>query len=93
MSGPAPSNVDRYVPGQNSRSRSPLPRRREGRRPGARRERGDRGGRGGERVAKDGRPKKTQEELDAEMDDYWGAKENGTEAAAVEAHDDIDMIE
>jgi THO complex subunit 4 len=46
-------------------------------------------------VAKDGRPKKTQEELDAEMEDYWGAKENGNgnEAAATEAQDDIDMIE
>lgn len=66
-----------------------------------RRERGDRGGRGGggggERVARDGRPKKTQEELDAEMEDYFGAKENGngTEpaAAATAAQDDIDMIE
>ena len=98
MSGPAPSNVDRYVPGKTSRSRSPLPRRRDGRRPGARRERGDRGGRGGgDRLAKDGRPKKTQEELDAEMEDYWGAKENGTETAAAAtataAQDDIDMIE
>jgi len=96
VSGPAPSNVDRYVPGQHSRSRSPLPRRRDGRRPGARRERGDRGGRGGERLAKDGRPRKTQEELDAEMEDYWGAKENGNEpaaAAATEAQDDVDMIE
>lgn len=93
VSGPAPSNVDRYVPGQDNRSRSPLPHRRDGRRPGARRERGDRGGRGGERLAKDGRPKKTQEELDAEMEDYWGAKENGTEAAGTAAQDDIDMIE
>jgi THO complex subunit 4 len=99
VSGPPPSNVDRYVPGRGSRSRSPRPRR-DGRRPGARRERGDRrggGGRGGsERVAKDGRPKKTQEELDAEMDDYWGAKDNGAEtsaAPATSAQDDIDMIE
>jgi len=98
VSGPPPSNVDRYVPGRGSRSRSPRPRRgRDGRRPGARRERGERagGGRGGERLAKDGRPKKTQEELDAEMEDYWGAKENGTEPAepAAAAVDDIDMIE
>ena len=93
--GPAPSNVDRYVPGQGSRSRSPLPRRREGRRPGARRERGERSGRGGDRLAKDGRPKKTQEELDAEMEDYWGQKENGTAevATTTAAQDDIDMIE
>ncbi|EHL02625.1 putative mRNA export protein mlo3 [Glarea lozoyensis 74030] len=98
VSGPPPSNVDRYVPGRGSRSRSPRPRR-DGRRAGARRERGDRrgGARGGsERVAKDGRPKKTQEELDAEMDDYWGAKDNGAEtsaAPAASAQDDIDMIE
>ncbi|KAH8657448.1 hypothetical protein BGZ60DRAFT_383410 [Tricladium varicosporioides] len=85
--GPPPSNVDRYVPGRGDRgdrSRSPRPRQRDGRRPGARRERGDRrGGRGGsERLARDGRPKKTQEELDAEMEDYWGAKENGAADAA-----------
>jgi THO complex subunit 4 len=73
-----------------------MPRRREGRRPGARRERGERSGRGGDRVSKDGRPKKTQEELDAEMEDYWGAKENGngTETTAAAApQDDVDMIE
>ncbi|KAF4626155.1 hypothetical protein G7Y89_g12006 [Cudoniella acicularis] len=102
VSGPPPSNVDRYVPGRGSRSRSPRPRPRDGRRPGARRERGDRrGGRGGggERLARDGRPKKTQEELDAEMEDYWGSKANGTEAAAEPAPapapvtDDVDMIE
>lgn len=96
--GPTPNNVDRYVPGENRRSRSPMPRRREGgRRPGARRERGERGGRSGrggsERLAKDGRPRKTQEELDAEMEDYWGAKENGSGAATESVQDDIDMIE
>jgi len=97
--GPAPNNVDRYVPG-DSRSRSPMPRQRQGRRPGERRVRGERGGRGGgsERTARDGRPKKTQEELDAEMDDYWGggAKENGTGETGettTAAQDDIDMIE
>ncbi|PVH78836.1 RNA-binding domain-containing protein [Cadophora sp. DSE1049] len=105
VSGPAPTNVDRYVPGgTRSRSRSPRPRRRDGRRPGARRERGERagGGRGGggagDRLARDGRPRKTQEELDAEMEDYWGQKENGNggEAPVAEAApngDDIDMIE
>lgn len=53
-----------------------------------------------------GRPKKTAEELDAEMEDYWGSKgeekpngtsnaQNGTTAAAAAAvgDDDIDMIE
>jgi THO complex subunit 4 len=103
VSGPPPTHVDRYVPGRGSRSRSPQRPRRDGRRPGARRERGDRrgGGRGGsERIAKDGRPKKTQEELDAEMEDYWGAKENGnahtaanTAPAAAPVEEDIDMIE
>jgi THO complex subunit 4 len=46
-------------------------------------------------MAKDGRPKKTQEELDAEMEDYWGAKENGNgaEGVATAAQDDVDMIE
>jgi THO complex subunit 4 len=46
-------------------------------------------------MAKDGRPKKTQEELDAEMEDYWGAKENGTttETAPAVVQDDVDMIE
>ncbi|CZT09831.1 related to RNA and export factor binding protein [Rhynchosporium graminicola] len=112
VTGPAPSNVDRYVPGgTRSRSRSPRPRRREGRRPGARREGGERRGGGegrrgggagnGDRLARDGRPRKTQEELDAEMEDYWGQKDggaaNGAEAPATEAAaingDDIDMIE
>jgi THO complex subunit 4 len=53
-------------------------------------------------LARDGRPKKTQEELDAEMEDYWGNKgangatEAGTEVAVAPAStavDDIDMIE
>lgn len=76
----APNGIDRYVPGRDhGRSTS---RRGHGgvegrRRPGERRERG------GERAGRDGRdseghrlvngrPRKTQEELDAEMEDYWG---------------------
>lgn len=99
VSGPAPEGVDRYVPGRNARSRSP-PRRRDGRRPGARRERGDRGTAPGNRPTP--RPRKTQEELDAEMEDYWGGnanKETATEAevsappAAAAAGDDIEMAE
>lgn len=46
-----------------------------------------------------GRPRKTQEELDKEMEDYWGGKQeeaNGgaaSEAApAVVEDDDVDMI-
>ncbi|KAF5026259.1 hypothetical protein F66182_1649 [Fusarium sp. NRRL 66182] len=105
--------IDRYVPGQGSR-RSPMPRQRGqgGRRPGARRE-----GRGGGRDQEGGgrggrsnpRAKKTQEELDAEMADYFGgdgaqAAEpiNQSDAAPAQAPaptqgqtltDDIDMIE
>lgn len=106
--GPAPPNVDRYVPGDRS-SRSPRPpRRRDGRPPGARRERGERSERprGGGREAgarPERRPKKTQEELDAEMDDYWGAsKANGGEDAAASTSEpvaaapisqDVEMIE
>ncbi|KAF7546040.1 hypothetical protein G7046_g9422 [Stylonectria norvegica] len=106
-------DIDRYVPGKGSRSRSPMPRRRGGdggRRPGARRERGGRdgrdqgrdqdGGRGGR--ANNPRTKKTQEELDAEMADYFGGNSAPAAAAAPEpasattapVHvDDIDMIE
>lgn len=115
VSKPPPENVDRYVPGDRGdrpdrrrRSRSPLPRRgRDGRRPGARRERGDRNaGRGGERPTRESRPKKTQEELDAEMDDYFGngskqednVNDTANEApvAATEHNqtgDDIEMVE
>lgn len=102
--GAARKGIDRYVPsGGASRSRSPLPNRRRegGRRPGARRE--GRGGRReeGERKPREGRSKKTQEELDAEMDDYFGGGEpahtsapaNGNGQGAEAAGDDIDMIE
>lgn len=106
--------IDRYVPGRGSRSRSPAPRRRGGggggnggRRPGARREPGaggrdnesGRGGRGSARPSK-----KTQEELDAEMADYFGGGSapaadseaqpaNGASTAAAPTGDDVDMIE
>lgn len=108
--------IDRYVPngredgreGGRDRSRSPRgPRRRGGRRPGARREgvdnggdgqEGGRGGRGNARI------KKTQDELDAEMDDYFtkteGEATNGAGPAATAegtapapGPGDIDMIE
>ena len=95
---PPPENIDRYVPGQrNGRSSS----HRGGRRPGERRERGGRDGEGHKMV--NGRPRKTAEELDAEMDDYWGGAgnqaENGNKSAPAaqdpvpEGGDDIDMIE
>ncbi|RVX71532.1 hypothetical protein B0A52_05104 [Exophiala mesophila] len=92
-----PDNIDRYVPGQRGGGRDSS--RRGGRRPGERRERRD--GEGHKVV--NGRPRKTAEELDAEMDDYWGGAapgggQNGTGApaattAAQPAADDIDMIE
>lgn len=102
----APPDVDRYVPGRASRS--PIRRRgtpREGgRRPGQRREEGGGGGRGGRRPRTDdegrplvgGRPRKTAEELDAEMADYFGGKGEapaGNGAATNEANGggDIDM--
>ncbi|KAB5563434.1 hypothetical protein GE09DRAFT_1285340 [Coniochaeta sp. 2T2.1] len=114
-------DVDSYRP-SGSRSPRPSrgPRRDGGgggggRRPGGRGEgrgRGPRGGggggeRGGERTARDGRPRKTQEELDAEMDNYFNAQQanGGGEQAAANDQDagngnrnagnieDIDMIE
>ena len=94
----APENIDRYVPGQRSGTRDTS--RRGGRRPGEKRERRD--GDGGSRLV-NGRPRKTAEELDAEMDDYWGSAgaapaENGNKASGVTSAtgaggDDIDMIE
>ncbi|ROT35263.1 RNA-binding domain-containing protein [Sodiomyces alkalinus F11] len=101
----ASRGIDRYVPGPRS-SRSPLPSRRRGgggggggRRPGARREAAP-AGRGNSRSGQ--RPRKTQEELDAEMADYFnGGGDNGAPAPAQTgavssdqtATDDIDMIE
>ena len=82
-----------------------MPRRRDGdrggRRPGGRRDapRDQESGRGGRGNP---RPKKTQEELDAEMDNYFGgnsapaaeqAGETAPAAAAPVHTDDIDMIE
>lgn len=119
VSKPAPENIDRYVPGQSG-GRSPRQRssgREGGRRPGERRERGGgRGGRGARSERGDGdvrmvngRPRKTQEELDAEMEDYWdNANAHSSEAKvaptastapvvaapmATAGEEDIDMIE
>lgn len=98
-------NIDRYVPGgRRDRDRSPIRGRgrERGRRPGAGRDRGrGNAGEGGDRPGRDGRPKKTQEELDAEMEDYFNAQasSNGggqapaAAAAAPVAEEDIDMIE
>ena len=82
-----PEGVDRYEPGGRD-SRSPMPgrrgggRERGGRRPGARREESGRGGGRGKEGRPGPRPKKTAEELDAEMEDYFGG--NGDGAAAAE---------
>ncbi|KAJ4514348.1 hypothetical protein HRR83_002003 [Exophiala dermatitidis] len=96
---PAPENIDRYIPGQrDNRSSS----HRGGRRPGERRERAPRDADSHKLV--NGRPRKTVEELDAEMDDYWGGagntqggtQNNGAPApqeARPEGGDDVDMIE
>lgn len=96
MTKPAPENIDRYIPGQHdSRSSS----HRGGRRPGERRERAPKESDGHRLVG--GRPRKTAEELDAEMDDYWGGgpQEGGpannaapAQAAVPAGGDDIDMI-
>jgi THO complex subunit 4 len=95
--------IDRYVPGMENRSRSPRPPRRQGRRPGNRRDGGSGRDqdeeRNGQRRGREGRLKKTQEELDAEMEDYFGSGSNGASARpanggsnAAVANDD-DMIE
>lgn len=102
-SKPAPEGVDRYVPSpmdsrngrrRRSRARSAIVRGR-----GSNRDRDD-GGKG--RTFANGRPRKTQEELDMEMEDYWGGGKgddtgnaNGAPAngAPVADDGDIDMIE
>ncbi|KAI1170546.1 hypothetical protein F4777DRAFT_107857 [Nemania sp. FL0916] len=61
--------IDRYVPETGRRSHSPRPRRPRGRRAGTRRENAGEGA--ARNTGRNGRPKKTQEELDAEMADYF----------------------
>ena len=111
-SKPPPEGVDRYVPGQSRRNRhsrtrsprgrSPINRRRSptGRRGEGRRD-DQNSGRGERREPRTvgGRPRKTQEELDREMEDYWGNKsdQNGVAggkqpaAAATTAADEMDI--
>jgi len=80
---PPPENIDRYIPGQNGRG---------GRGRGGPRERPPRG-----EPRPGARPRKTAEELDAEMDDYWGGNHaepsHATHKTPGLADDDIDMIE
>ncbi|EYE93136.1 putative RNA binding protein [Aspergillus ruber CBS 135680] len=73
VSKPPPENIDRYVPGQSRRS----PTRRNG---GDRRQ--GRGRREDGNKTANGRPRKTQEELDQEMEDYWGGSANAGAGAA-----------
>lgn len=82
VSKPAPDHIDRYVPGQQ---RSPVRRNGDGRRRGGpRRDDRNRNDGGGNR-ATNGRPRKTQEELDQEMEDYWGGSANAGAGAADQA--------
>ena len=79
-----------------SRNRSPMRGRMRGGRGEDRPRDGNRERERGPRMV-NGRPRKTQEELDKEMEDYWGGKQeegNGEAAppAAVVEDDDIDMI-
>lgn len=71
---PPPEHIDRYVPGQRSPTR-----RNGGGRNRSRRADGprDSSSRGGGRSTATGRSRKTQEELDQEMEDYWGQKNMG----------------
>ncbi|KAL8997357.1 MAG: hypothetical protein Q9169_003339 [Polycauliona sp. 2 TL-2023] len=90
VSRPAPEGVDRYVPGGSSRVRSRSPRRRGGdvgRGRGRGGERRGGGGGGGVRESAGGgvRPRKTQEELDQEMEDYWGPSASGQPNGATAA--------
>ena len=100
------NDIDRYVPGERSGSqrRSPRPRggrgggeRRGSRRPGERRGGGPRTDGEGHRIVQ-GRPRKTQEELDAEMEDYFGGSKAENEGAsmapaAIDTAGDVDMVE
>ncbi|KAL8945031.1 MAG: hypothetical protein Q9216_000015 [Gyalolechia sp. 2 TL-2023] len=80
VSKPAPDGVDRYVPPASGRSRvrSRSPRKRMdvgGRERGRER-------RGGRNENSGARPRKTQQELDKEMEDYWGPAAGQDESSA-----------
>lgn len=80
-----------------SRNRSPMRGRMRGGRGEDRARDGNRERERGPRMV-NGRPRKTQEELDKEMEDYWGGKQeeaNGgaaSEPAPDVVDDDVDMI-
>lgn len=69
VSKPPPAHIDRYVPGQSSASSAP-----KGARNGQRQSERD-------RLMVNGRPRKTQNELDREMEDYWGTANAGAGSA------------
>lgn len=101
VSKPPPEHIDRYIPGQRS-SRN----RNDGGRNRGRRDNRDRNDGRRDRNTS-GRPRKTQEQLDQELEDYWGSgnAQNDTTvetgaattapppAPAAAGDDDIDMIE
>ena len=112
---PPPEGVDRYVPSAHGSRRRRSPTRSPRRRSRSRTRSPPRGSGGGGRfdgrsrdrdrergpAMSNGRPRKTQEELDKEMEDYWGSRNqnegaNGQSAAPMTAtvaeDDDIDMI-
>lgn len=74
---PAPEHIDRYVPGERS------PNRRAGGRRGGRDNRQRNTENGGRRTG-NARPRKTQEELDQEMEDYWGGNDAPAETAVAQ---------
>lgn len=74
---PVPDHIDRYIPGQRDTAH-----RNGGRRGGGRDSRPRNAENAGRRS--NARPRKTQEELDQEMEDYWGGKDAGTEAAGAQ---------
>ncbi|KAL3471376.1 hypothetical protein BJX99DRAFT_24749 [Aspergillus californicus] len=76
VSKPAPENIDRYVPGEGQAPRSPR-RNGNGRRQGGDNKDSRRGG--------NVRPRKTQEELDQEMEDYWGTGGGNAAGAGADA--------
>ncbi|KAJ5735658.1 uncharacterized protein N7483_000783 [Penicillium malachiteum] len=89
VSKPAPDNIDRYIPGERGeRGGDRSPARRGGGRRGGRDNRDNRDNRGRNENGGGRRPRKTQEELDQEMEDYWGGNagtENADQQPAQEA--------
>jgi hypothetical protein len=83
ISKPAPDHIDRYIPGQRDAGRN------GGRRGGGRDARPRNNETGGRRS--NARPRKTQEELDQEMEDYWGGK-NDNEGAGEQPIQDAPVV-